>query len=248
MNQDFAFVEHNGLALLVYVPWWRSGQLHGMTVRPLSFGGDDVRAAARMLCGAIGVNRLALPRQVHGNEVLDLRDQVITDEIERAYGDLLKRRECDAIICPASQVESGARTAYGVLSADCVPIIVRGRSAFALIHAGWRGLANGVIARAVSCIDEPEEAIVFGAAGGDLYEVGREVIDAIGDSAVYKPRPGAAHTLLLDTAETAINQLHRSGAFRRVVSAGVCTIADERFHSHRRDREEAGRAVTFICP
>jgi copper oxidase (laccase) domain-containing protein len=248
MNQDFSFVTHGGIELLVYTPWWREGVLHGMTTQALPCPTELISEAALKLCSAFGVQQLALPKQCHGADILDLRDVSRREKLVREYGDLLRRESSDAVISPVRATNLKVSVAYGVLTADCVPVIVRGEDGFAIIHAGWRGLANGVIAKAVSLLNRPLQAVVFAAAGGEQYEVGAEVIDAIGVTSVSVPSSNRPNAFLLDTAATAINQLQMLSKELQVVGAGICTISDSRFHSFRRDGERAGRAITMVIP
>jgi len=253
MNSDFSFVTVDEVNLLVFTPWWQRGVIHGMTTREFDFRGDALEQSVQKLCGAIGASDLALARQCHGADLLDLRNAHSRVAMKSQYGDLIRRSEADAIAAPINQrhlSEKDAQTvtAYGVMSADCVPIIVRSADAYLLIHAGWRGLANGVISAALNHTTVALEAIVFACAGGTRYEVGAEVIEAIGDSAVYQELAGGGGRYLLDTSATAIRQLRRSCPSIQAHSAQVCTISDHRFHSFRRDGEAAGRCVTFVLP
>jgi copper oxidase (laccase) domain-containing protein len=245
MNPEFSVVTHNGVELLVYTPWWQTGVMHGMTTRQLSFDSGSALASAGTLCNAVAAERLILLTQVHGNAALDLRNDAVCSRALEGESRVARQGEFDAIVLPSQQGGSPCVYAVGVLSADCVPVIVRGAKSIALIHAGWRGLANGVIEKSLGMVGEPQEAVVMACAGGRRYEVGREVVDAIGPAAAFKE---ASRTLYLDTAATAINQLRAAEPAIHVVSSGICSIADLRFHSHRRDAAHAGRCLTFFVP
>jgi copper oxidase (laccase) domain-containing protein len=248
MNQDFTFVVHNGIELLVYIPWWEQGLVHGMTTRDLAFRRTELRESAASLCEAVGVSELALAQQCHGAGVLDLRKATSVSSIKHQHEDLLCRTEADVVLAPQTAHAHQNSLAYGVMTADCVPIIVRGHDGYALIHAGWRGLACGVVAAGLNALGVPIEAIVLAAAGGDRYEVGLEVIEAIGETAVYTVSSNSGGKYLLDTAQTAVRQLTKLAPSLRCHSASICTIEDLRFHSFRRDKERAGRCITFIVP
>jgi len=127
-----------------------------------------------------------------------------------------------------------------------VPVVMRGSLGWGIVHAGWRGLANGIVSKVASALGEVSEVAIFACAGGSVYKVGEEVIQAIGNTAVYKHSPNGR--ALLDTAETAKNQLLPFVAAERIETSGICTIVDARFHSHRRDGEVAGRSMTFVVP
>jgi copper oxidase (laccase) domain-containing protein len=154
----------------------------------------------------------------------------------------------DALLAPVAQQHLGVRVAYGVITADCVPIVVRSARGWGVIHAGWRGLACGVIGRAVEALGEVSEAVIFASAGGTAYEVGPEVVESIGGTAVVAAAPGGQGKAFLDTADTARRQLEQVVPSAHVAVAGICTMSDRRFHSFRRDGGACGRAVTFIVP
>jgi copper oxidase (laccase) domain-containing protein len=248
MNPDFSFVNCNEITLLVFTPWWQRGLIHGMTTSEFEFKGAELDHSVQKLCRAIGATDLALAHQSHGADLLDLRSIHSRVAMKAQYGDLVRRSEADALVAPASEDYSTTPTAYGVMSADCVPIIVRSTDSYLLIHAGWRGLANGVIGAALNHAPGGLEAVVFACAGATRYEVGPEVIEAIGDSAVYHELASGGSRYLLDTSATAIKQLRRSCPTIQAHSAQVCTISDHRFHSFRRAGEAAGRCVTFVLP
>lgn len=246
MSPDFAFTTINGVELLVFQKWWTEGLIHGMTTRPLSFSVADTPRSSLALCAAVGATQLAMLQQCHGKAVIDLRNrEEFVRTVQESGGNLCRFRQGDALLAPAVAPE---KIALGVLSADCVPVILRAAEGWALVHAGWRGLANGVISESVRALGQPTEAAVFASAGGEAYEVGPEVIAAIGESAVFKASPLKAGAFLLDTAATAVSQLRRISQKIEVASSGICTLSDIRFHSFRRDGDLAGRAVTFVLP
>jgi len=135
--------------------------------------GDDptvVAANRAILANAIGVerSRLLFVRQVHGVDVVRAS----------AVGPYT---EADAIL--------GGDFAVAILVADCVPLLMVNRltSDFAVVHAGWRGLAAGVIAQAVSRLGEGDSlyAYVGPSISGAAYQVGPEV------AASFAQVPGA---------------------------------------------------------
>lgn len=248
MHHDFSIVTIQGLELLVYLPWWQRGLVHGMTTRSLAIARDNLEGGAEHLCGRIGASVLVMPVQCHGSDVLDMRGAERAQGLSYAEHCLVHSEGADAITCSVTQPRGECVLAYGIMTADCVPIVVRGNDGWVLIHAGWRGLANGVIARGCASLLQPLEAIVFAAAGRGRYEVGPEVIASIGSSCVYSQSEVRPGFYMLDTAETAVKQLRAVAPDIQVVSSNVCTIRDTRFHSFRRDGERAGRGVTFLIP
>ncbi|MEE9608598.1 MAG: polyphenol oxidase family protein [Myxococcota bacterium] len=185
------------------------------------------------------------PRQVHGAGVVDA-DQCGGPEPPAA----------DAVVCAAAGVP------VGILTADCVPILLassRG-SAVAAIHAGWRGLARGVVAAGVdalrgAALDEPELVAAIGPhIGPCCYEVDDPVLDALSPRFARDLegalRPARAGHALLDLGALVRLALVTAGLAASAVGAlpDACTRCDrERFHSYRRDGPRAGRLVHFIA-
>jgi YfiH family protein len=148
--------------------------------------------------------------------------------------------------------------AVGVITADCVPVLVAaGTAAVAAVHAGWRGLARGVIPRALEALgkEAPGAALVAAigpAIGPCCYEVDAPVLDAMrerfGDAARGALRPGRPGHALLDLQALARSALLLAGApAASIGTVAACTHCDAvRFHSFRRDGARAGRLLSWI--
>jgi len=184
------------------------------------------------------------PVQVHGCGVADAARPDVTAQ------------RADAIV---SNRPGGA---VGVVTADYVPLLAASASGRAVvaIHAGWRGLAAGVVERGLAALTlhapgEPLTVAVGPHIGACCYEVDAPVLGALanrfGDAAVAAAtvsdgRPGHARLSLADLVRAA---LLRSGVAPAAqgFSAAACTRCDRsRFHSFRRDGEAAGRLVHFV--
>ena len=134
-----------------------------------------------------------------------------------------------------------------VLTADCLPIAVAGDGAVAMLHAGWRGLAGGIVSEGVRAVrelggDGPLAAAIGPGAGGCCYEVGDEVFERF---AVYGDR--VRHGRNIDLKAIARDQLERAGV-QDVHDVDLCTICSEGslFFSHRRDRGVTGRQAGLV--
>jgi YfiH family protein len=148
------------------------------------------------------------------------------------------------------------------VTADCVPILVAAEdgSAVAAIHAGWRGLAQGVIEAGVRAMKGASAkgvglvAAVGPAGRGCCYEVDEPVREALSDrysqhlqGVLVASRP--AH-FQLDLPRLATRILASTGLDRRRIGIQhrICTICrPDRFESHRRDGAAAGRLAHFIA-
>lgn len=121
-----------------------------------------------------------------------------------------------------------------VFVADCLPVALHGPGGLAMVHAGWRGLAGGILAAGAEAVGATRAAIGPGI-GPCCYEVGEEVLAAfvgLGD---------VAEGRMLDLPEVARRLLAQAGV-EQVESAGLCTSCEaELFFSHRRDAGRTGR-------
>jgi YfiH family protein len=191
--------------------------------------GTLARERLRMLVGA---ERLLRGHQVHGTEVRRVASDPPADAA-----------------APAEHADGQATTLVGlaplVLSADCLPVALGGDGVVAALHAGWRGLASGVLEQGVLALCElgPERggitAVIGPGAGSCCYEVGEEV------HAAFAGRH--RHGQNIDLRAIARERLLLAGV-AEVRDVDACTICDERFFSHRREGERAGRqgAVAWL--
>jgi YfiH family protein len=128
-----------------------------------------------------------------------------------------------------------------VFTADCLPIALVAQGAVAMLHGGWRGLADGIVAEGMAALREvggagPVQAALGPSARGCCYEVGEEVHAAF---SAHDARVGERN-LALDVV--ARDQLRAAGV-DAIHDTGLCTMCTppELFFSHRRDHGVTGR-------
>lgn len=172
--------------------------------------------------------------QVHGTKVVDAAD--ISTPVE-----------ADASIAASPGCVSA------IMVADCLPVLFahRSGSAVAAAHAGWRGLAAGVIENTVRALDtDPKDLLAYlgPAIGPAAFEVGAEVRNAfiaVDPAAASAFRACKPDKWLADLFELARQRLASAGV-TRVYGGGHCTYSDPaRFFSHRRDKV-SGRMAALI--
>ncbi len=219
------------LHFLAYPAWYEAGIVHGFTGADFDFSSGNHQCYSDF-CEEFAVSGLVSLKQVHGVEILDFR----TRKQEFEMG---SEPEADGMIVSAS---SDVRVAYGIRTADCMPIIVRDGDTLILVHAGWRGLAGGILERALSLVSSDAEILIGPCAGAIRYQVGADVIAAFGGRASYAESSGTK-SFLLDLPGTAAGIAQG----RQVLDCGICTLSQEAFHSHRRD-QDAGRNLCFVVP
>ena len=140
-----------------------------------------------------------------------------------------------------------------VMTADCLPVLFcdRAGTQVAAAHAGWRGLAGGVLEATLERLAVPAAEVLVWlgpAIGPQAFEVGLEVRDAFTAThpeaaSAFKPgaRPGK---LMADIYELARIRLAARGV-TAVYGGGLCTVTDPRFFSYRRT-PQGGRFASLV--
>lgn len=175
--------------------------------------------------------------QVHGTRVVVVDGAHRASDTPRADG----------------AVTRTANVVLAIRAADCMPVLFcdRAGTAVGAAHAGWRGLAAGVLENTLAALDrDPGEVLAWlgPAIGRDAFEVGPEVRDAFtrrdaGAAAAFVP--GRADRWHADLEALARMRLARAGV-GSVYGSGLCTYSDAtRFRSWRRDRS-SGRMAALI--
>lgn len=180
---------------------------------------DAVMENRRRLAAALGFafDQVVFALQVHGTRLIDHRIE-----------DLEGTPEADGHVLS----EPGA--AALVFVADCLPVALSGPKGVAMVHAGWRGLAGGIIGAAAGAVEATMAAVGPGI-GPCCYEVGEEVLGP------FATLGNVAEGRMLNLPEVARRLLVRAGV-ERIELAGLCTGCEEElFFSHRRDQGQTGR-------
>jgi YfiH family protein len=180
---------------------------------------ENVAENRRRLMAAAGVERVVMGLQVHGTEIAEW------DEASDA------RPEADG------HATTTPGLALLVLAADCLPVALVSPSRVAMLHCGWRGLAGGIVERALEGFgdDEPVAAAIGPGIGPCHYEVGPEVLEAFSDL------DGVASGRMLDLKAVAAAKLRARGV-ASVHDVDRCTYCEpDVFFSHRRDDGVTGR-------
>lgn len=172
----------------------------------------------------------ASAKQLHGNRAVIVRSPA---EIRS------KTLEADAL---------GTRLPglpVAVFVADCVPIALVGRGAIGAVHAGWRGITQGVVESAVGALEGPVSAWLGPSIGPCHYEVGEEVTARF--RARYPDAPDPTVTVRkrihFDLRAAARWLLESGGSVIADEDEPPCTYCDSRFYSFRRDGETGRQAL-----
>lgn len=233
------------------VPEWPApGHVHALVTTRA--GGVSTGAYASMNLGlrteddpaAVAANRARLlqilpqaPRwlaQVHGGVVVDADE---LSDVPQADASVARR----------------PGTVCAIMIADCLPILMTDTAGTCVgaAHAGWRGLAGGVIANTVARMPAPPAELmawIGPGIGPDAFEVGDDVLEAFCTTAPDRReafRPHNTGKWLCDLPALARDALHRAGV-ARIYGGDLCTYNDaQRFYSYRRDRI-TGRMAALI--
>jgi YfiH family protein len=182
----------------------------------------DVNQTVRHYTDLLGP--IAHLRQVHGRRVVYARASGLYEEADAVYTDR-------------------PNLWLAIKTADCVPVLLSAPGLVAAVHAGWRGLKEGILAQTVTTLCKtanllPDElhAAIGPCISAPHYEVEAEIADDI-PHGIHgpSPKPGKA---LLNLGETAREQLIAAGLpGRQVHHTKRCTFAEKSwFNSYRRSK------------
>jgi len=137
-------------------------------------------------------------------------------------------------------VTAVAGLALLVLVADCFPVALAAPGRVAMLHCGWRGVAGGLIGRALAGFDAPPAAAIGPGIGACCYEVGPDVLEQFVDV------EDAASGRMLDL-RMVIEARLRAGGVQQIAHLDACTSCEpERYFSHRRDNGVTGRQAGLV--
>ena len=230
------------------------------SLNPAFHVGDDAKNVARnrqLISNELTANfEPQWLEQVHGIDVVEAR-------IDHAdIGPLVNKQEgivkaiCQlGVPCADAIITSDLGLPCAVMTADCLPVLfcnVEGDQV-GVAHAGWRGLAAGVLENTFASFDQPPERMLVWlgpAIGPDNFEVGEEVRDTFlsfsaRTEAAFQPNKSKPGHWFADLYLLAKIRLNRLG-IESIYGGDFCTYADSaRFYSYRRDHD-TGRMASII--
>jgi len=186
-------------------------------------------------------------KQTHGDSIVHSQDVSLDYQVEADshFTDLSKKALC-------------------ISTADCIPVFIYDtkKDIIAGIHAGWRGVANQIVPKTfkrletLGCSSESMHVFIGPHIQMNSFEVTHNVRDEILSSIDFAAvtKDSLYHTninsekSLIDLNQVMRTQLQKCGVtFDNLYNLHIDTFVDPRFHSHRRDKEKAGRQISFIC-
>ena len=201
---------------------------------------ENRRRALALLGAAQLGQRLLVPSQVHGDRVVVVDDAAAAD-LASVRADIV--RGADAVVCTAADVP------VLLCFADCVPVVLVTKSAFAVIHSGWKGTYAGIAGKAASTLAQVSGASVSSIRAfigphilGDEYEVSEELMgrfhDRFGPCCATSSEPR-----MLDLSACIARSLGDAGVpAGNIHDTGLSTVRlADRFYSYRREGGVCGR-------
>lgn len=256
--------KENGPFSYLSCPNWDEKEIsHGFIGSCADFSASQYAVWQPKFLETFNVEALYLPEQIHSAEFIDFRSKDTNLDSAKQ----LNFSKGDALIIPRSGIVKNKKVGFGIRTADCLPILLLCDEAIALIHAGWRGLASGVIetvldkllpessevtkshtsGQITSSTLKPISVLIGPAASRASYQVGLEVIKAIGERAKYELREERQERkYFLDLQATAVNIIGNRVPKAELHCASLCTISNLSFHSFRREGAPNKSNLAFI--
>ncbi|MCB9686778.1 MAG: peptidoglycan editing factor PgeF [Alphaproteobacteria bacterium] len=200
---------------------------------------ENWRRVATALAPHLDPSRVAVLHQVHGADVVRVTEPPGHDA-PVASADASYTTEPDIVLA--------------VRVADCVPVLVAGDGVVGAAHAGWRGVAAGVVPALIEAMRStgagPLSAAIGPCIHPDAFEVGTEVVEGLLEAGI--PRDVVVHHLgprgrpQVDLVACVAHHLRAAGV-EVVDVVDRCTASDPRMYSHRRDGPTTGRSAGVIA-
>lgn len=173
--------------------------------------------------------------------------------LNQVHGTRVVKADPRSVVDADASWTDAANIACTIMTADCLPVLFCDRSGnrVAAAHAGWRGLAGGILEATLASLQvAPEHVLVWlgPAIGPECFEVGSEVREAFVSAhgeAGHAFAPGRSEgKFLADIYQLARIRLAAAGV-TSVHGGGWCTLCDPRFYSYRR-AARTGRFASLI--
>ena len=200
-----------------------------------SFSGEGVNGR-KTLAKAVGFNSrsLIIPNQIHSTHILFCSDQG-------------RVPDCDGVFSKTPDLVCSIQVA------DCMPVYFahRAESVFGLVHAGWRGLVNGIFSKSRTILENNDhiltdfEIVIGPSIQNCCFEVSDDVVNQFDTSFVEEKKNGKYR---VDLQGLALDRLGRSGFIKdKIQILPDCTFCQgQRYHSYRRNGKKAGRMIGLL--
>lgn len=152
--------------------------------------------------------------QVHGGEIVSLETLPT---------------EADGIIASWNDLDQ----TLAIKTADCLPIVIEGEKGVVFLHAGWRGLALGILSKPEISLIVPQRVLIGPSIHVCCFEVTPDFKENFKDSPHFRELEGK---LYFDLQLEARDLVRKENPNLLVTIAPICTCCELKFNSHRRDK------------
>ncbi|MCM2351585.1 MAG: polyphenol oxidase family protein [Bacteriovoracaceae bacterium] len=120
-----------------------------------------------------------------------------------------------------------------IKTADCMPIVIEGEKGVVFLHAGWKGLADGILKRPEVSLISPQRVFIGPSIHECCFEVSSDFLQNFPDSPFFVK---TGEKLFFNLQEEAKRQLRELFPSLLVQYAPICTCCNHAFHSYRRNK------------
>lgn len=157
--------------------------------------------------------------QTHSNKIIEYKGKDISSE------------EVDGIMSSYNDLKG---LALAIKTADCMPIVLLGKTHVVFLHAGWRGLADGILKHPLIHNIKPFYAFIGPSIVRQSFEVESDFKQHFDETNFYEK----SGKLYFDLQKEAKDQIYQSYNGVTVVSCDVDTMQNKKFHSYREDKTQ----------
>jgi len=120
-----------------------------------------------------------------------------------------------------------------IKTADCLPVVIEGSKGVVFLHAGWRGLANGILAKPEISVINPQRVFIGPSIHGCCFEVTADFQENFPGSPYFSKNGEKFFFNLQEEAKRKLREIYPS---LLIQIAPICTCCNKDFHSYRRDK------------
>lgn len=207
----------------------------GFLGKPFNFKDSSLNCSNTDANKFLSVDSIYLLDQTHSNHIVNVSD--------RLNGDC----QADGIWLNKNQYPELINKAIGIRTADCLPIFIQTTSKIILLHAGWRGVADGIIENSIDIIKDDliEKLFIGPSACSDCYEVQKDCLSKF----QFSINKTIGDKFFLDLSTTALEIFKSKCNFKSeavLSQSQICTITDLSWHSYRREKESRGSNLLYF--
>lgn len=166
-------------------------------------------------------------------------------KVHQIHSDIIVTEEACGSMPKADGIIGNTSVAKVILTADCVPLVLIGKEKHAVIHAGWRGLAQNILGNSLLKEINPYYAFIGPHIRALNYEVQNDFLANFPlnqDAFLHQ-----SDKIYFNLSQVAITQMSELFPGITIEDCGLCTFEETRFHSYRRDKTSERNWNIYWC-